>query len=934
VLACLALIGVLVSPNPSEPDGAQLLEVAKAAYQDGRYADALQCLDRIPDDGSAVAVTARSLAGELLLTRFNRLTAAEQQFRRAVAQDKDNLRANNQLVHLMHLGTRSWELVPFELSVIRGGRPSLKGMKTLSLGPRLNPDAKFIRECAQADPHEPTVQLGLAAIAVDEREYLKAEEYLRIAAGIHPHAPIVEFRLGQVLLLRHASEADFLEWHRSLPPQAGEEPGIWMLLGLWAEARNESRGAVRCFWEALRRDPNLREANYRLGQLLRAADETVAADPFLDRSRRLTEYAATIEMLNAGRMDKTRSREDALVAAERAENLGLLFEACGWFGLCLQLDPLYPKAQHGFRRLQLKIATLERVRTIPEANPASKIDLSDYPLPDWHAAETRPVKSDLPGPAYERVTFEDRAAEAGLGFDYFVDPDDPGMYELTGGGVAILDFDRDGWPDVYFTQGCHWPPREEQVGHLDRLFRNLSNGTFVDVTEAAGLTENRYSQGATVGDYNSDGLPDLYVANLDINRLYRNNGDGTFSDVTDVTGTGGEKWTSSCAMADLNGDTWPDIYVVNYLGGPALTTICRNETGTLHDCTPYGFPAEQDQFYLNLGDGRFEDITADTGITVRDGKGLGIVVADFDGSGKLEVFVANDGVPNFLFVNQASGRQRPRFSEQGLPTGVAVNAKGEAEAGMGVAAGDLDGNGLTDLFVTNFLNESNSLYLQQPGNVFVDATDSAGLHDPSLPMLGFGTQCLDGELDGTLDLIVTNGHINQNSGPHVAYQMEPQYFRNLGEANFVEMSGKSLGQFFIEKRRGRGMARVDWNRDGLEDVVVSHLGAPAALLTNTTAPCGFYISISLIGVESSRDAIGTIVTLKVADSTLTRQLVAGDGYQASNQRNLVFGLGEATRVTSLEISWPSGRRQNFEDLPANTDYLFIEGYSRPVLQPN
>ena len=937
VLVCLAVIAILVFPSASEPDGEQLLEVARAAYRDERFADAVECLDRIPDDGSPVAVTARTLAGELLLARFNRLAAAEQQFRRAISQDKNSLQAINQLVYLMHLGTRTWELIPFELSLIRGGRPTLRRMKALSLGPRLTTDAEFIRECVEVDADEPTVRLGLAAIAVSERKYLKAEEYLRIAAGIHPHAPIVEFRLGQVLLLRNAPEADLRAWHRALPPHAAEEPGIWMLRGLWAERRNESPVAIRCFWESLKRDPNLRQANYRLGQLLRAAKEPDAAEPFLDRSRRLTEYAATIEMINSRRTDRTRSMQDALVAAERAENLGLLFEACGWFDLSLQRDPTFARAQHGFARLQSKIATLELVRTIPEANPALKIDLSDYPLPDWHTAEPRPVKPTLLSPALERVTFEDRAAEAGVVFDFFVDHDNPGMYEmyeLTGGGVAILDYDGDGWPDVYFTQGCHWPPQKGEVEHLDRLFRNLGNGRFEDVTKAAGLVEDRYSQGATVGDYNSDGLPDLYVANLDANRLYRNNGDGTFSDVTDATGTGGKRWTSSCAMADLNGDTWPDIYAVNYLGGPAMMTICRDETGKLHDCTPYEFPAEQDQFYLNLGDGRFEDITAEAGFAVRDGKGLGIVVADFDGSGKLGVFVANDGVPNFLFVNQASRSQRPRFSEQGLPSGVAVNANGEAEGGMGVAAGDVDGNGLTDLFVTNFSHESNSLYLQQPGNAFIDATEAAGLLEPSLPMLGFGTQFLDGELDGTLDLIVTNGHISQNADPQEAFEMEPQYFRNLGQANFVELPGKSLGRFFVEKRRGRGMARLDWNRDGLEDFVVSHLGAPAALLTNTTTPCGHYISVSLRGVESDRDAIGTIVTLTTADSMLTRQLLAGDGYQASNQRNLVFGLGEATQATDLEIHWPSGRRQSFRNLSANADYLFIEGHSSPVLQPN
>ena len=918
----------------SAPHGKEILADARAAHREGRDEDALRLLDQISDDGSSEAVTARYLSGELLLTRFRRLTAAEQQFRRAVAQDEDNPDANNRLAWLMHLGTRSWELVPFELSMIRQGRPTLRRMKTLVKGPHLQTDVEFINEYSRGDLEDPIVLLGLAAVAIYEQDYASAERLLRIAALMDPHPAIVEYRIGEVLLLRKASDAEFAEWHRALSTLSGEHPGIWLILGLWSERQNEPDVAVRCFWEALRRDPNLRQANYRLGRLLRDLEQPDAAEPFLERSRRLTEYANMIEVLNARRTEKTAIIEDALKVAELTRSLGLLFEACGWFRLTLQLNPADPRALEGVRKLQPKLASLPRIRTIPKENPALKTDLSAYPLPDANSVQTIPAEPASSHPASEQVTFEDRAAAAGLDFTYIADAEDPGIYELTGGGVAILDYDGDGWPDVYLTQGGPWPPQADEHRPSDRLYRNLGGRRFQDATREAGLVEGQYSQGATVGDYNSDGHPDLYVANLDVNRLYRNNGDSSFTDVTDVTGTSGERWTSSCAMADLNGDRWPDIYAVNYLGETALTTICRNETGRLHDCTPYQFPAEQDQLYLNLGDGRFQNVTLEAGIEVPDGKGLGIIAADFNRTGNIDVFVANDGVPNFLFVNQASRGERPVFIEQGLPTGLAVNAKGEAEAGMGVAAGDMDGNGLIDLFVTNFSNESNTLYLQQLGHAFLDTTYSAGLNEPSLPMLGFGTQCLDGALNGTPDLIVTNGHIHQDAGPHVEFEMEPQYFLNSGEAKFVELSAQTVGRFFSQKRLGRGMARLDWNRDGLEDVVISHIGAPAALLTNTTFPCGNYISISLRGVESDRDATGTIVTLAAGDLTLVRQLIAGDGYQASNERRLVFGLGATTHVTDLQVEWPSGQRQNFRDLPANSQYLFIEGCARRILLSN
>lgn len=912
----------------------ELLAAARAATQDGREQEALRLLDQVPDDGSSEAVAARTTAGGLLLTRFKRLAAAEQRFRRAVAQDQDNLYANDSLAWLMHMGTRSWELVPFELSVIRQGQPTLGRMKALAMSPNLNTNADFINACSQVDPQDPTVLLGLATTAIFERQYEKAEDFLRVASAIHPHPPIVDFRLGEVLLLRNAGTAEFLEWHRTLPPEAIDSPGIWLIQGQWFERQNQPRVSVRCFWEALRRDPNLALANYRLGQLLVFLKHPQTAEPFLERSRRLTDYLNIIEMLGARVMEKSKRVEIGLKAAELTESLGLIFEACGWFRLSLQLDPTDPNARQGLGRLQSRVALLERVRTIPEANPALKIDLSEYSLPDWSSIIHNPAERESPDTVTGQVTFEDHAADAGLEFSYINDTDDPGIYALNGGGVAVLDYDGDGWPDLYLTQGGDWPARNDRKRPLDRLFRNLGNGRFQDVTRAAGLIEDSYSQGVAAGDYNNDGFPDLCVANLNANRLYCNNGDGTFSDVTIPTGTGGQRWTSSCAIADLNGDTWPDIYFVNYLGETALSTVCRNQTGRVHDCNPRQFPAEQDRLLLNLGDGRFEDITLDAGIVARDGKGLGIVVADFDGSGNLEVYVANDGVPNFLFVNQSSAGQRPRFVEQALPTGVAVNGMGNAEGGMGVAAGDVNGNGRIDLFVTNFSDESNTLYLNQPGNGFLDATNSAGLAELSLPKLGFGTQCLDGELDGRLDLVVTNGHIDPDTEPRLDYEMEPQYFGNRGEARFVEVPGDSLGSFFVRKHLGRGMARVDWNRDGLEDIVISHLNSPTALLTNTTAVRGHELSISLRGVACERDAIGTVVTLTAGDSTLTRQLTAGDGYQASNERILVFGLGDATRATEVQIDWPSGRQQNVDELQADNRYTIIEGRQHPIRMSN
>jgi len=508
------------------------------------------------------------------------------------------------------------------------------------------------------------------------------------------------------------------------------------------------------------------------------------------------------------------------------------------------------------------------------------------------------------------------------------------MYEQNGGGAAILDFDGDGWPDIELTQGCRWPPRPGRTDHLDRLFRNTGAGTFEDVTAAAGLVENGFSQGATVGDYNSDGFPDLYVANIGENRLYRNNGDGTFSDVSRSAGMTGDRWTSSCLMADLNGDGLPDLYDVDYLSGPdLLTRVCKKEGKSIAHCGPKDFAAAWDRFCLNLGDGRFADRTQSAGFHIDNGKGLGVLAADFDGSGRLSLFIANDGVPNFFFANQTASPDQPRFVESAFPRGLAVNGQGQPEACMGIAADDFNNDGLLDLFVTNFFNESNTLFLQQSDHLFRDATAGSGLFRDSLNQLSFGTQSLDANLDGWRDLLITSGDIDRFTNRGRSYRMPPQFFLNTG-GQFRQLPAAALGKWFQGRYRGRGMSRLDWNRDGREDVVISPLDGPVALVTNTTTPHGHFLAVRLHGVRSNRDAIGTGLTLKTGDLTILRQLTAGDGYQASNERRIVFGLGDRTRIDTLTVHWPSGTTQVFSDLSADHEWILIEDRPQPVLKPH
>jgi len=897
-----------------------LLLAGKASIRRGRPDDAVGYLDRVPDDSNETVVEARFMAGEILLTRLFRPTEAEQRFRRVLMQNPEHVPSHRLLARLMVLYGRRWEAIALRLELLRLDSFTSNDLAFLAEPETFRENLSLLATSARRNLTDPLVKLGTAS-ALRQHESARAEALLREVLVAAPNLIEAQVRLGSTLL-DSGRTTDFLAWNAQLPPVVESHPETWALRGDYANSQGDFRGAARCYWNSLRCDPCRQRATYQLGQMLLALKKNEQAAVFLERSAMLQDVQLLMKRY-------TINPEDTMhQAAGLCEKLGLLWEAWGWSRMALLNNPQLTWATETVQRLT-PLLTPDLTRVSPDADVTRMVDLSDIPVPRWESTGNDSQLADTV-PVDHNIQFGDEASSAGLSFTYFndADPRTPAArpFEFTGGGVAILDYDGDGWPDLYLTQGCQFPLQDDQVEHVDRLFRNLGNGRFEDVTKAACLREDRYSQGVTVGDYNDDGHPDLYVANLDVNRQYRNNGDGTFSDVTYETGTGGDGWTTSCLMADLNGDAWPDIYAVNYLAGSdVFERICRHSGGKPRMCTPYDFEAAQDQLYLNLGDGRFEEWTNEGGINVSHGKGLGIVAVDLTGTGRPNLFVANDTDANCYFVNETSSPETPPLlRESAIESGLAFERNGLTQACMGVAVGDANADGLIDLFVTNYYDEANTLYLQQPGGWFRDATRQAGLLEPSLPVLGFGTQFIDGELDGYLDLIATNGHVEDNRSRNIPYQMRPQYFCNRGGKQFEELSAESLGPFFQRDVLGRGLARVDWNRDGREDVVISHLDAPAALLTNRTLNTGHFLAIQLRGVRTSRDAIGTTVQIRVGDKTWIQQLTAGDGYQASNQRQLIFGLGRRNHVDDLIINWPSGLSQSFTSPPIDTELFAIE----------
>ena len=906
-----------------------LITAGEAASKAGHHQKALSYYGRVPQDSGIDAVVAAGAAGDAAV-QLKWLSEAERWFRRVLEHDPNHTVAHRRLAAVLVLSGRRREAAAHFEVLLRQGTIEVDELALLGNVELVFDAPDLIEGFRQAAPKDPLPLLGLARIAIRRNELSKAAGLLRQVIDAAPHLAEAQVSLGRVLAETGPAEA-FHEWHARISPDLQNEPDLWAARGRWARKTGNVEGAIRCYGEALLRDPNHWRSNHHLSQLL----DPELAEACRLRAERLNDLAEIMLFVHL----EGATFDHARKAAELNQQLGRLWEAWAWYRAATLLRPSQQnilQARDGLKR-QL---TPDLPLTLPSANPVGQLDLSRYPLPEW--TSTQPAHRVV---AVSRdqssVWFADRAASADLDFAYDngADPSVAGFrtWQSFGGGVAVLDYDIDGWPDLFFTQACDVPLNPDP-SRLDQLFRNIGGGQFANVTADAGVGDGDFGQGAAAGDFDGDGFVDLYVANFGGNRLYHNHGDGTFSDVSVASGISGENWTSSCLIADVNGDGLPDLYDVNYLDfrrHNLLNHFCREEQiGEFRTCPPTQFAAEQDRLYVNLGDGRFEDATVGSGIVVPEGKGLGIVAADFDGDRWLDLYVANDTTPNFYFVNQtAPAGSRPKFEETAVIAGCAYDLEGRAQAGMGIAVDDADGDGLLDLFVTNFYNEYNVLYTQVSPRLFIDRSAEAGLADASVRMLGFGTQFIDGDLDGWPDLVVANGHVDDYRHKSIPFRMEPQYFRNTRDGRFESMPAGQVGDYFSRPLLGRGLARLDWNRDGREDFVVTHVHDPVSLVINESTTTGDFLAVQLRGVVSSRDAIGTIVEVRAGGRTWSRQLTAGDGYYASNQRQLVFGLGPDVRVADLTVHWPSGQTQSFLDLSADREFLLVEGRAEPISLP-
>ena len=534
------------------------------------------------------------------------------------------------------------------------------------------------------------------------------------------------------------------------------------------------------------------------------------------------------------------------------------------------------------------------------------------------------------------VTFRDVTQQSGIHFTH-----NNGAFgkkflpETLGPGVAFIDYDNDGWPDIFLVNGMDWPGHA-QKHTTPKLYHNNHDGTFTDVTHKAGLDVEMYGMGAAVGDYDNDGFDDLFVTALGQSRLFHNNRNGTFTDVNQKAGfTGPHELSTSAAWVDYDKDGRLDLVVGNYVQWTQESDLyCTLDGKNKSYCTPESYKGTAARLWRNRGDGTFEDVTQKAGLGEPTSKTMGIAVLDYDNDGWPDLLFSNDTQPNKLYRNNGNGT----FSEKGVIAGVAFSEDGVARAGMGVDAADYDHSGYPSVMITNFSNQMLSLYHNEGKGLFVDEAPQSAIGRATLLTLGFGCFFFDYDLDGWPDIFIANGHIDpeiQKVQANVKYAMPPHLFRNLGKGKFEEVTS-AMGSAFIVPRVGRGAAYADINNDGRLDLLLATNGGPVYLFRNEAeagAAASRSLRIKLVGTKSNRDGIGAVARVTSGGDTQTQMLRSGSSYLSSSELVLTFGLGQHEKADSIEIRWASGQVDHLSSVAAGQTVSVTEGKGQTSARP-
>ena len=770
---------------------------------------------------------------------------------------------------------------------------------------------------ARQAPEDDRVWLGRAGLATRLGHYNLADELLTNCEARRPDDPdVLKARLRWALDAGRPDEA--ARTASRLPAFRVSSAEVATVIARLAALRDDIGAERAALDRRVILEPGAAAAWDRLAELAMRDGAPERATRYRARKAEIDRATDLYRMLMGRSAASDHPPEAELARA--ADALGRRFEARGWWSIRVRQDPDDREARAALDRLARAEPTAVAAGTLADLIPGHLLASAG---------------SDAPGLAPLPIVpeFRDDAQVAGLGFVYDHDPTPRcRLPETMGGGVGVLDYDGDGWLDVYAVQGGRLgdTPSPLPVRQRDRLFRNKRDGTFEDVTEQTGLAAmpGGYGHGVAVGDYDNDGRPDLFVTRWHSYALYRNTEDGTFVDVTGSAGLGGERdWPTSAAFGDLDGDGDLDLYVCHYTDwDPQRTAPCPHP---LHPdrhgyCVPRGLGAMPDHVFRNDG-GTFIDVSAQAGVrdADRDGRGLGAVIADLDDDGRPDIYVANDMTANFLFRNRGGFR----FNEVGELSGAGSSGEGGYQAGMGVACGDLDGDGRLDLAVTNFYGESTAFYHNFGAGQFTNHTAAIGLAAPTRYVLGFGTAFLDANNDGRLDLAQTNGHVIDYR-PGIPYAMPGQLFLGDGFGRLVDVSRRA-GAPWLVPRLGRGLAIGDLDNDGKLDLLVVAERQPLAYFHNQ-GPAGHFVTFKLEGrvPASNRDAVGARLTVTAGGRRQVAVRIGGGSFLSASDDRIHFGLGQTTKIAQAEVRWPSGHVDHFTDLAADSGHLLREGQSQ------
>lgn len=933
----------------SDPDNPPILFVAaRSAHDQGQLDEALEYLASIPPEHPDAGLPAMGQAADWLL-EAGRLAEAEAALEAMLRQFGDVALVHRKLADLYNSQGRRVAAARHVEALIRLGdvtEKELLSLTTLSVPYHETPSHDIPSDGVRSEDGTP-VQAGDPdpARSIDMRDLANAKEMLvrsELAPAANsikrlriqfPKSTAVAATEGKIYETMQRDD-ELRRWHSSLPVGIEGEPEYWFAMGSWMLRTGKPGPAIRAFCEAVTRDPTDRAAYLRLSESLAAVGETDAAERVAARKALLDD--AWQLALNVGLNRETRTA-DMQSLSEKLDQLGRPWEAVSWRMVLAHESGNIEGAMPELLRQRQSLAESSSSATANEI--LCDIDKAHWPLPDPSFLLTEPEVDrtehrQADAPSQQRfIDLVDVAAELGVDFRYHTHREQNikhlRMSQVNGGGIAAIDYDLDGWMDLYF---CDAGGRANDAtdSNPNRLYRNLAGRAMQEVSATGAIDDRSYSLGTTTVDWNQDGFLDLVVANIGENLLFINNGDGSFTGQV-IAGSGG--WTSGIVCGDLDGDALPEMVEINYINDErALTAKCWGEG---LDCTPRAFQKAVNRVWKCGAQGEFLSGETMDMPELAPSFGFAGLIANFDRAAGNDLFVTNDTLDNYFGVSRNTNDRDRTFlvSEERL-RGCAVGASGQPQGCMGCTGGDFDRDGNLDLCVTNYWGEPSNLYMQRMPGFFTDCAYQSGIAEPSRATVGFGIQAVDLDRDGWLDLTVLNGHVFdpvENGTPEIPFRMLPQLFQG-GPSGFEWVdhadAAESLqgSSFWTTATLGRTLVRTDFNRDGKPDLVANALDAPISILENRT-DTGHWLRLDLVGTTSERDAIGAEVIATCGEQEFHGWMLAG-GYMGANEPVVDVGLGEHDRVDRLDVRWPSGEVQSFRNVAVDTHYLIIENDQR------